>query len=74
MVEEKVYVLDNGTELIVFERIIFKDTRYLLLGKRNTKDILVACEKNEKLFIVDENSEEYKKVFSMLYAKYKSNN
>lgn len=74
MVDEKVYVLDDGTELIVFERIIFKDARYLLLGKRYSKDILVACEKNEKLFIIDENSEEYKKAFSMLYAKYKAKN
>lgn len=73
MVEEKVYILEDSAEMILIEKLIFKERRYLLLNERNTDNIFVAYEDNNKLNFLDEKDNDYKKIFSMLIEKHKSN-
>lgn len=70
MVEEKVYELEDGTEMIMLGRIMFDSKRYLLLSERVSNDIYVACEQDGNLNFIEEDSEVYSQVFPLLFEKF----
>ena len=67
---EKVYELDDGSEYVLIEKMLFNSKRYLLLSDSLTNDIYVAYEHDDNLNILDEDSSEYNTVFPILYKKY----
>ena len=73
MVDEKVYVTEDGSQYILGERIMHNDKRFLLLYEKETKKVFVAYESDGKLIFVDEKFPEYKDIFNLLYNKYKCN-
>ena len=73
MVEERVYKLDDNTNMILIEHAIYNNKRYLLLNKENTDEIVIAYEENNELNIIDESYENYKEIAQTLYSKMKNN-
>ena len=72
MVDEKVYITDDGSEYILSERVMVKDKRFLLLYEEKENKIFVATESDGKLIFLDENYPDYKEIFNLLYEKYTS--
>ncbi len=73
MVDEKIYVTDDGMEFILGERIMYNDKRFLLLYEKKSEKVLIAYESDGNLNFVDEKFPNYKDIFNILYNKYKSN-
>lgn len=69
MVDEKVYVMEDGREFILSSRANIGDKRYLLLYEEKTNDAFVAYEDNGLLKRVDKSYPEYKNIFDLLIAK-----
>ena len=74
MVDEKVYVLDDVTELILVDKMIYDEKRYLLLSQRNSDNIFVCYEEDNDLVFLSDDDNKYKMVFSKLINKYRSKN
>ena len=69
MVEEKIYKLKNGINMILIEHAIYKDKRYLLLNKENTDEVTIAYEENGELINIDEKYPEYHQIALSLLTK-----
>lgn len=72
MVDEKVYITDDGSEYILSEFVIVKDKRFLLLYDEKEDKIFIASETDGKLIFLDEDYPDYKEIFNLLYEKYTS--
>ncbi len=70
--EEQVYCLDDGSELVLVESAKFNEKQYLLLSDDNSDSFYIGFEDNGKIIFLDENSSEYSSVFSILYDKVNS--
>ena len=73
MVDEKVYVMNDGTEYVLGERIDLNNKRFLLLYEKVTDNIFVAYEENGKLNFIDESFPCYFDIFGLLMEKLKNN-
>lgn len=69
MVYERIYELDDGTELILISRKIIDNVRYLLLNEKNTDNVFVAYEENDELFFIDEDNDLYKELLPLLSSQ-----
>ncbi len=74
MVEEKVYVMEDGTEYVLGEKILLNDKRFLLLYEKKSDNVFIAYEELGNLIIIDENYPGYTDIFGLLFEKFKSNN
>ena len=62
MVEEKIYELTNGTNLILIEHVVFEGNRYLLLNNEKNDEIFVWYEDNKKIVHLSEEDSKYKNI------------
>lgn len=74
MVDEKIYVLDDETELILVDKIIYDERRFLLLSQRYSDNIFICYEEDNNLFFLSDDDKKYKIIFSKLINKYESIN
>lgn len=72
MVDEKIYELQDGTNMILIEHTIYKNKRYLLLNKENTDEVSIAYEENNELINIDKNYEDYDEISKTLFLKLES--
>ena len=49
MIEEKFYVLEDGTELILMTRSIINEKKYLLLFNEKAQEFKIATDENNEL-------------------------
>lgn len=73
MVSEKVYILDDGTEMVVLCNAIFKGTRYLLLNRDNSDDYSIAYEDSGDLVFVEEYDSNYSEILNLLSEELNKN-
>ncbi len=63
MLEEKIYRLKNGQEMVLMDRLEFNGQRYLLLvDNENEDNVKIGYEKDNNLYYLDENEEIYEKL------------
>lgn len=73
MVDEKVYVMEDGREYILSSRTKIGDKRYLMLYDEKNDDAFVAYEDNGFLKRIDDSYPEYKNIFELLISKIDDN-
>lgn len=73
MIDEKVYVTEDGMEYILGERLILNDKRFLLLYQDNSSDVFIAYEENGNLIFIGEDYPGYNDIFGLLFEKFKAN-
>ena len=73
MVDEKVYVMEDGREYILSSRVKIGDKRYLMLYDEKSDDAFVAYEDNGFLKRIDDSYPEYKNIFELLISKIDDN-
>lgn len=73
MVSEKVYILDDGTEMVVLCNVIYNGTRYLFLNKDNSDDYSIAYEDSGDLVFVEESDSNYSEVLNLLSEELNKN-
>lgn len=66
MLYERIYELDDGTEMILVATKIIDDIRYLLLNEKNTDNVFIAYEKDSELILITEDDAMYKELLSLL--------
>ena len=71
MIEEKIYVIEDGIELIIIEKINYGGIDYMLLKNSKNTDIKIAYEYNSKLYYIDKDNEDYKIIGALLLDKIK---
>ena len=69
MIDERIYKLKNGEEIILMSYATYENKRYLLLSDEKTEDFQVAYEENNKLIYLDKNDTIYNTVLSILSDK-----
>lgn len=72
-VSEKVYILDDNTEMIVLGNIIFNGIRYLLLNKDSSDEYGIAYEDSGDLVFVEESDSNYSEILNMLVKEINRN-
>lgn len=73
MVEEKIYVFDDGTEMIVLERIKIDNINYMLLKNNKNNETKIGFENKEKVYFIDETHEKYDTIKTVLTNMLKEN-
>lgn len=71
MKEEKIYVVEEGNELIIIEKINYGGMDYTLLKNNKNSDIKIAYEYNSKLYYIDKENEDYRIIAALLLDKIK---
>lgn len=71
MVEEKIYVVEDGVELIIIERINYGGIDYMLLKNSKTPETRIAYEYDSKLFYITKDDADYQIVSALLLDKLK---
>lgn len=69
MIEEKIYVVEDGNELIIIEKINYGGIDYMLLKNSKNTDIKIAYEYNSKLYYIDKDNEDYQIIAELLLDK-----
>ena len=69
MEEERIYKLEDNTNMILIEHAIYNNTRYLLLNKEDTEEMVIAYEEDNELKPIDESYVNYKEIAQTLYSK-----
>lgn len=69
--EEKIYVIEDGNELIIIERINYGGIDYMLLKNNKNSDIKIAYEYNSNLYYIDKDNEDYRIIAALLLDKIK---
>lgn len=69
MTEEKIYRLEDNTNMILIEHVIYNNKRYLLLNKENTEKMVIAYEEDNELKTIDESYDNYREIAQALYSK-----
>ncbi len=70
MIEEKVYVMEDGAEYILGARYVLNDKKYLLLYEKVSDSVFIAFEENGNLNFIDEDYPGYKDIFDLLFDKF----
>lgn len=71
MIDEKIYVVDDGTELIIIEKINYYGIDYMLLKNSKSSEIRIAFEYDSKLFYINNDDENYQEIVELLFEKLK---
>ena len=71
MIEEKIYVVEDGVELIIIEKINYGGINYMLLKNNKTPEIRIAYEYDSKLFYITQEDADYQIVSALLLDKLK---
>ncbi len=71
MVDERIYITDDGYEFYLAERLVFGGVPFLLLYKKDEDNLFVAYESDGKLVFIDDDYPQYSTIFQMLFEKYK---
>ena len=74
MGEQKIYIMEDGKELMLIENEIINNKRYLLLFSKEKEELTVAYEHNNELIYMDEFDDNYEKINETLKNKYESKN
>ena len=69
--EEKIYVIEDGNELIIIERINYGGIDYMLLKNSKNSDIKIAYEYNSNLYYIEKDNEDYRIIAALLLDKIK---
>ncbi len=72
MIEEKIYVVDDGIELIIMEKINYYGIDYMLLKNSKNSEIRIAYEYDSNLFYINSDDENYQIIVSLLLEKLKN--
>lgn len=68
MEEERIYKLEDGTEMVLIDKAIYNDKRYLLVIDNKTNEVEIAYEEDGCLNYLDENDSIYNELI-MLFSK-----
>ena len=71
MVDERIYVTDDGSEFYLADRLDFRGVIFLLLYKKDEDDLFVAYESDGNLVFIDDSYPQYSTIFQMLFEKFK---
>ena len=71
MSEEKFYVLEDGTELIIIEKANYYGVDYMLLKNSKSSEIRIAYEYNGNLIYVRKEEDNYQEIGNLLLEKIK---
>ena len=71
MIEEKIYVVDDGVELIIMARVNYYGIDYMLLKNSKNSEIRIAYEYNSKLFYINKDDENYEIITDLLFDQLK---
>lgn len=69
MIEEKIYVLDDGTEEVIIEKINYNGILYMLLKNNKTEEVKIGFAYNNRLLYIDNTDEDFEKASSLLLEK-----
>ena len=69
MIEEKIYVLDDGTEEVIIEKINYNGILYMLLKNNETEEVKIGFAYNNRLLYIDNTDEDFEKASSLLLEK-----
>lgn len=72
MVEEKIYKLENGKELVIMESIKLNNIRYLLLCDNKSDDVKIGYEENNNLVFLNKDSKNFYEISMALFKKFKT--
>ena len=71
MSEEKFYVLEDGTELVIIEKINYYGVNYMLLKNSKSTEIRIAYEYNGNLIYIKKDEDNYQEIAKLLLEKVK---
>lgn len=71
MSEEKLYVLEDGTELVIIEKINYYGVNYMLLKNNKSTEIRIAYEYNGNLIYIKKDEDNYQEIAKLLLEKVK---
>ena len=71
MSEEKLYVLEDGTELVIIEKINYYGIDYMLLKNSKSAEIRIAYEYDGNLIYIRKEEENYQEIANLLIEKIK---
>jgi hypothetical protein len=71
VIEEKIYVVDDGVELIIMARVNYYGIDYMLLKNSKNSEIRIAYEYNSKLFYINKDDENYEIITDLLFDQLK---
>ena len=77
MIEERIYILEDGTEQVIIERINYNGIAYMLLKNNKKDEVKIGFEYEliskfllcNKLLYIDSNDEDFEMVSSLLLKK-----
>ncbi len=69
MIEERIYILEDGTEQVIIERINYNGIAYMLLKNNKKDEVKIGFEYDNKLLYIDSNDEDFEMVSSLLLKK-----
>lgn len=69
MCDEKVYVMEDGSEYVLGDRLDLNDKRFLLLYEKKTDEVFIAYEEDDKLKFIDDSFPGYSDIFGLLFEK-----
>jgi len=69
--EEKLYVLEDGTELVIIEKINYYGVNYMLLKNSKSTEIRIAYEYNGNLIYIKKDEDNYQEIAKLLLEKVK---
>jgi hypothetical protein len=73
MVEERIYRLQDGKEMVLLAHAKIEGVRYLLLGNEQDDDVEIAVEEDNNLLIIDKQNENYPDVLLVLMKNLEEN-